>query len=96
MLLAALASATPERIAALERKLASSPAAERPSILLDLAEVAEATDLDRALAAAREAQQLAPAPAQKLTAQLAIAAMLRQRTNYQEALQLARYDANRR
>ncbi len=58
--------------------------------MLELADRLEPTDLNRAFAAAEEAKALAKEPRAALAAQAALASMLRQRTRYAEALDMAR------
>jgi signal transduction histidine kinase len=94
--LAALLVATASRaqsvseLAELEHRIATALATERAPLLLELADRLETVDLDRAFAAAREAEKIARTPAERLAAQATLASMYRQRTNYNEALTLAR------
>ncbi len=79
----------PADIPELERRLAGAPAAERPALLIAIAEAAELSDVERAFAAAREARELARDPRQRLPALALVAAMTRDLPDYPESLRLA-------
>lgn len=82
-------AAHPE-LAELEQRVLVAPASERAEWLVKLAERAEPVDPARARAAAEEAERVAVTPHDRLAAQAIRASLLRQQTNYQGALALAR------
>jgi signal transduction histidine kinase len=86
----ALLAQTPSDIAELEKKIAAAPREAQFALQLDLADRLEQVDVDRALAAAARARELATQPADQLAVLAAQAAILRTRGSYPEAMQLAR------
>src|SRR5581483_3598089 len=76
-------------VADLMRRAAAAAPAERYPLLIALSQALEAVDVNRALAAAREALAAATTPHEKLLAQARVATLLRQRGDYAAGLLLA-------
>jgi signal transduction histidine kinase len=90
-LLAVLLSAADSTpLGELEKKAASASAAEKSAVLVQLSREVEPLDATRALDYARRALAAAQSPADKLEAEVQLAAMLRLRGDYSEAMSLAR------
>lgn len=77
------------RLAELEAALAQATAAERPALLVSLSAAVEPDDTARALEYAQQARKEALTPADEIRADTRIAALLRRRGSYPEAMKLA-------
>ena len=83
-------AAVPPDLAELQRRIATSAPAERPALLIELADRFEPVDPLRGIAPAREAIERATSPREKLAAEAVLASLLRQQTDYKTSLELAR------
>lgn len=86
---ALVAAGSSPRAAELERLLAQAPTADKPRLLAQLSAEVESEDMNRAWDLAQQARREAVSPADEIRADTRIAALLRRRGSYAEALALA-------